>query len=1068
MAVCSSCGIELPAGARFCPSCAEPVESDADHSERKLATMVFADLVGSTALGGDQGPERTRRLLSGFFAAMAEEIDLAGGTVEKFAGDAVMAAFGVPAALEDHAERALHAAIGMQRRMRDEFGDSLAIRIGVNTGEVVVGPPLEGSSFVTGDAVNAAARLEQAAGPGDILVGERTVASVRGAFEFADPESVPAKGFPDGLPARRLLRSLSLMRPRGVLGLQRAFVGRDEEMAVLTTAYDQVVDDRAPRLVTILGDAGVGKSRIVREFWEQLGGRQPEPLRRTGRCLAYGEATTYWPLAEVLKEHLEILEGETAAGTLERLGPRPILGMTLGMDVGSDLHPLVARDQLQDAWVAFVEEISADRPLVILVEDIHWADDLLLDLLERLVGDADCPLLLVVTARPEIADLRPRWGAVARGFSITLEPLAAAESREMLTDLLGMALPPGLDAVVERAEGNPFFVEELLGTLIDRRLLERTNGTWRLAELPPGFEVPDTVQAVVSARMDLLGTAEKEALQAASVIGRIFWAEPVYELVAEHQPDLRILEERDFIRRRLGSSMVGQREYAIKHALTREVAYDGIPRARRAAMHARFARWAEATSGSPDELAPILAHHYAEAVRPEDLDLAWPGREAEAAELRVKAVGWLQRAAQLAIGRMEVDDAISLLHRAIGLEPDAQERALLWREVGRANILRFDGEAFWTSMQAALELNTHPDIAADIYGELAIQTQSRRGMWMRRPGDELIEGWLSSALELAKPGTRARAKALIAKVLLSGDPDLAVEAAALAEELGDADLKTLAWRGLEGVALDRGDFPEAFAWSKRIVDLASVTGDPDLIAYFLGNAAGTWPYVGRIAEARDHALRMVEIARRLSPHHRIHGAVSVVAVDAMAGDWPAVRAYTAEAEAAFNANRATPCILGPIALLICAEAAVRLGDDDEGARLERVVEDFGMEGYAMMTIAYELSLATARGDLDALASLLDDWVPDTLGNIEDQIAWLNGLILLDRRAEIEATAPALVIKGTYLEPFALRALAFARGDDGLYEQAIAAFQGMDLEWFAAQTRHLQAEGRLSSPPVGAG
>lgn len=338
---------------------------------------------------------------------------------------------------------------------------------------------------------------------------------------------------------------------------------------------------------------------------------------------------------------------------------------------------------------------------------------------------------------------------------------------------------------------------------------------------------------------------------------------------------------------------------------------------------------------------------------------------------------------------------------------------------------------------------------------------------MRRPGDELIEGWISSALELAKPGTRAQAKALIAQVLISADPDLAVEAAALAEELGDANLKTLAWRALESVALNRGDFPEAFTWSQRIVELASATGDPDLIAYFLGNAAGTWPYVGRIAEARDHAIRQVEIVRRLSPHHRIHGAVSVVGVDALAGDWPAVRAYTPESEAAFNANRATPCILGPIALLICAEAAVRLGDDDEGARLERVVEDFGMEGYTMMTIAYELSLAAARGDLDALATLLDDWGPDRLGDVEDQVAWLNALILLDRRAEIEAAAPALVIEGTYLEPFALRALAFARGDDALYDGAIAAFGAMGLDWFAAQTRQLQVEGRMSSPPVAA-
>ncbi|MEP7041203.1 MAG: adenylate/guanylate cyclase domain-containing protein, partial [Chloroflexota bacterium] len=603
MDTCASCGAALPPTAAFCPSCAAPVEVDRDRSERKLATVIFADLVGSTALAGSQDAERTRRVLERFYDAMAAEIDIAGGTVEKFAGDAVMAAFGAPTSLEDHAERSLHAALAMQRRMRELFGETLSLRIGVNTGEVVVGRPRERSSFVTGDAVNVAARLEQAAEPGEILVGERTVASVRGAFEFDEPRAVQAKGKPDGVVCRRLLRALSLMRPRGVLGLQRSFVGRDDEMRILELEFDAVEAARTPRLVTILGDAGVGKSTIVREFWERLGARQPEPLRRTGRCLAYGQGITYWPLAEVLKEHLGIMENDPPSTVLDRLGPRQILGLTLGLDVAHGLHPLAARDQFQDAWVEFVEEIASERTVVMLIEDVHWAEDLLLDLLERLVGHARAPLLLIATGRPELLEQRPRWGAHAAGVTVTLEPLASDDSRRMITDLLGGTLPSGLEAVIERAEGNPFFVEEVLGTLIDRSLLERRNGSWHLAQLPDDFYVPDTVQAVVAARMDLLGAAEKQALQAAAVIGRIFWARPVYELV-DGQPDLRILEERDFIRHRLGSSMAGEREYAIKHALTREVAYDSLPRSRRAGMHARFAQWVEGRAGSPDEVAP--------------------------------------------------------------------------------------------------------------------------------------------------------------------------------------------------------------------------------------------------------------------------------------------------------------------------------------------------------------------------------------------------------------------------------------------------------------------------------
>jgi len=262
MAACSQCGTVLPAEAQFCPACAAPVERRPPPTEeRKLATVVFADLVGSTALADSQDPERTRALLDRFYDAMAAEIERAGGTIEKFAGDAVMAAFGAPAAVEDHAERALHAALAMRRRLEEAFGDRLALRIGVNAGEVVVGRAREGSSFVTGDMVNVAARLEEAAAtPGQILVGERTATAVRGAFEFEAPETVAAKGKPSGVACQRLVRALSLNRPRGIGGLGPAFVGRETELGRLRDAYRSAVSERRPRLVSIIGDAGVGKT----------------------------------------------------------------------------------------------------------------------------------------------------------------------------------------------------------------------------------------------------------------------------------------------------------------------------------------------------------------------------------------------------------------------------------------------------------------------------------------------------------------------------------------------------------------------------------------------------------------------------------------------------------------------------------------------------------------------------------------------------------------------------------------------------------------------------------------
>ena len=311
VAFCPNCGLSAPTASRFCPNCGAAISEPAQPSEeRKVATVLFADLVGSTKLASSQDAERTRSLLNRFYDAMATEIADAGGTVEKFAGDAVMAAFGAPAAQEDHAERALHAALSMKKRLEELFGGVLSLRIGVNTGEVVAGQARVGSSFVTGDAVNMAARLEQGARPGEILVGERTATAVSGAFEFAEPATIPAKGKPEGVACRRLVRALTPMSPQSVGGLQRAFVGRDRELEALQRTYIRVVEEGRPRLVTVIGDPGIGKTTLLREFWEWLRSRSPEPALRTGRCLSYGRGTTYLPVGDIVREHLGLAEND--------------------------------------------------------------------------------------------------------------------------------------------------------------------------------------------------------------------------------------------------------------------------------------------------------------------------------------------------------------------------------------------------------------------------------------------------------------------------------------------------------------------------------------------------------------------------------------------------------------------------------------------------------------------------------------------------------------------------------------------------------------------------------------
>ena len=1060
MAFCPNCGLSAPGTSRFCPNCGAPISEPAQPSEeRKLATVLFADLVGSTELAGAQDPERTRALLNRFYDAMAAEIADAGGTVEKFVGDAVMAAFGAPAAQEDHAERALHAALSMQRRLEELFGDALSLRIGVNTGDVVVGQPRVGSSFVTGDAVNVAARLEQAAEPGEILVGERTAAAVRGAFELDEPATVAAKGKAGGVACRRLVRALSLMRPRGVGGLRHAFVGRERELEALQQTYGRTVAEGQPRLLTIMGDAGIGKTTLIRAFWEWLGSQSPEPRRRTGRCLSYGQGITYMPLGEIVREHLGLLESDPPETVRRRLGQRAILGMTLGLEAPSDLHPLAARDQLRQAWAAFLEELVSEQPAVVLVEDLHWAEGALLDLLEA-VHDVRGPLLLLATARPELVHSRPTWGGRGRDAdTLWLETLSASDTARMADELIPAVLPAYVrQLVVDRAEGNPFFVEELVRTLIDRGVLERQNGSWTVRELPDDLVVPDTVQAVLAARIDLLEPAEKAALQAAAVIGRTFWSGPVYELLEGVEPDLRLLEERDFIRQRSGSSIAGEREFVIKHSLTREVAYRSLPKVKRARFHARFATWLEGAGEGRDEHAALLAHHYAEAVRPEDADLAWPGEDEELGRLRKRAVTWLRRAAELALGRYEIEDAVSLLQRAVELETSPPAQLEIWREIGHANAIYFNSKAFSSAMQRAIELAEDDLTTADLYAELAFQTMIRAGMWGVPPQADLVDDWIGRTLKLAPPDTVARAKALIARCYNAHDksPELASEASGIAERLGDPVTRSYGYDVLCLTAFAAGDWDGAADWARRRVSLIEEIDDPDHQQDIYTGAFAPVVACGKFDEGRKYSRSVEEINRRLSPHHRLHGVGQSLVLEELLGDWGAASRLQPRVEDAVAANIATPCVLNERALLVCALARAYLGDEEEACRLEREAGAHRMTGYGPLQDAPRVQLALHRNDLAAVESLLGE--PGvrraTTYYLSSMATHLDALAALGDRERVEAEAGRLLQPNTYLEPFALRALGVVREDASLIERAAGRFEAHGLDWHAVRTRAL--------------
>jgi tetratricopeptide (TPR) repeat protein len=614
------------------------------------------------------------------------------------------------------------------------------------------------------------------------------------------------------------------------------------------------------------------------------------------------------------------------------------------------------------------------------------------------------------------------------------------------------------DLVVERAEGNPLFIEEMLGSLIDRGVLVRADGTWTMRELPPDLEIPDTVQALVAARVDLLGSAEKAALQAAAVIGRIFWTGPVYDLVQE-QPDLSALEDRDFIRRRSGSTLEGEREYAFKHAITREVAYESVPKATRARLHAAFAEWIERRMDARDEVAPMLAHHYAAAVNPEDADLAWGDDLERVEELRRRAIRWLRRASDLAMSRYELDDASALFRHAIELEPDRVDEVQLWRSLGRAAALRYDGTGLWDSMQRAIERCEDPRMLGKLYAELAYETTGRAGMWNRFPDHDLVQGWIDQALELAEPESRARAQALIALGYWQQEdrPQWAVrEAEELTERLGDPALRIDAYevRRLSEFAVGR--YGEAVAAAEAGFELERGISDPNTSARMREGVAALFTMTGRLQDARRVIEEHDELSTRLFPHHRLHTVAMQVEFLEVLGEWEEIRALIPRLRVAVEDNLATPCVRSARSLLVCAAACAGLDDTSEAAALEREADLLGMEGFGWIMDTPRIRLALRRGDLPTVERL----VSSSTTFVGYRGIWyfpaavatqLDALAALGDRPRVEEEAARTLEHESALQPFALRALGIVRGDRGLLRQAADRFQALGFERQAAET-----------------
>jgi predicted ATPase/class 3 adenylate cyclase len=671
-------------------SCAAPLAAEEPHREiRKTVTVVFCDMTGSTALGERLDPETLRRVMARYFDAMRVAIEHHGGTVEKFIGDAVMAVFGIPQVHEDDALRAVRAAVEMREGLKDlnkelerDRGVTLTVRIGVNTGEVVAGDP-SGQSLVTGDAVNTAARLEQAAAPGEVLIGAETYRLTRDAVRAEPADPIGAKGKAEPVPAYRLEDVTA-----GVAGharrLDAPMVGRERELALLRQAFERVTQDRACHLFTVLGAAGAGKTRLVEEFAVQVDAGATV-LR--GRCLAYGEGITFWPVVELVGQAagLSIFDPpeEAQRKLLTVIGPgersERITDLVAGIVGLSETEAPVE----ESFWALrrFLEILAARQPLLVLLDDLQWAESTFLDLVEHVTEwSRDTPILVLAQARPELRDERPGWGGgVSNATSILLEPLTVAETVELVTDLIGDTEVAGHVSarVSEAAEGNPLFVEEMVAMLIDDGYLVRDDDRWVATGDLSEVKVPPTVQALIAARLDRLTPLERAVLERAAIIGKVFATASIRSLASEElsgkvDEGIRALLRKDLIRPDRGD--LGEEDsYRFRHLLVRDAVYDAMPKELRADLHEGFADWLEREAGSAGELDEFVGYHLEQSYRYQE-ELG-PIDDAGNA-IGARAGRHLLTAGERALGRGDVAAAERLLVRAMALLPADDPGAL--------------------------------------------------------------------------------------------------------------------------------------------------------------------------------------------------------------------------------------------------------------------------------------------------------------------------------------------------------------------------------------------------------
>jgi len=852
MTVCPSCSKELPGEFPFCPFCGAALVDAADgpvREERKVVTVFFADLVGFTARAEALDPEDVRALLSPYHARLRAELERFGGTVEKFIGDAVMALFGAPAAHEDDPERAVRAALAISRYAVEE---GIELRIGITTGEALVrlsAKPEQGETVATGDVVNTAARLQAAAPVNGVLADEATYRATRQAIDYRGVESVEAKGKADPVSVWEALEARARFGVDVTHHARVELVGRERELSVLRDALDRARQERIPQLVTLVAVPGMGKSRLVYEL-SRIVDADPELITwRQGRCLAYGDGVAFWALAEIVKAQAGILERDGEAQAAEKVWEAVCDAIDETSDarwVESHLRPLVGleaetilggdrRGEAFAAWRRYLEALAEQRPLVLVFEDLHWADEGLLDFVDELVDWlSGVPLLVVCSARPELLERRPGWGGgKVNASTLGLSPLSQEQTAVLISRVLERGLLPAeiQQALLERAEGNPLYAEQFAQLYLERGSAE---------DLP----LPETLQGIVAARLDGLSADAKTLLQDASVIGKVFWTGALRRDERVATGLLHGLERKGFLTRQRRSSVESEGEWAFAHMLLRDVVYGQIPRGERAEKHRLVAEWIESL-GRPEDHAEMLAHHWRAA-----LELAQAaGRDT--GDLAERTCLALRAAGDRAFALNAYDAAGGYYEEALALWPldDAERPHLLFR---RAHALHLTGDE---RRGPALEGARDALIAAgddEQAGEAAAFLA--RAAWHRGSRDEVVSH-LADAEKLvaAAPASAAKARVLATAArqrTLDGELEegirLAEEALELAQRLELAELEAHALTTL-------GDLEHALeiAVAANSPEAATILNNLAVEAFFGGD-------VGREDELYREACRTAE------------------------------------------------------------------------------------------------------------------------------------------------------------------------------------------------------------------